>query len=197
MQELTEEEKTVIKCRKLYGVEIQKVSLMSKVPQSFLAAILCKESSPMLYKFSIRFEQHIFNELYPRRVYDKEDILILCSSHGPAQIMGFYLKKYKQIGKSKYLGTPGLLDYELNDLYDKPVECCAKFLSIVANATQYIEKNDLESVARIYNAGSATSKYADPYWLGTTKPYTTGIKKYMALYGEIMKIPMEELPTWG
>lgn len=196
MAELTQEEKTVIKCRKLHGVEIQKVSLMSKIPQAFLAAILCKESTPMLYKYSIRFEQHIFNELYPRQIYDKEDILILSSSHGCAQIMGFYLKKYKQIGRSKYLGTPGLLDYELNDLYDKPVECCAKFLSIVANAMPHIEKGDVESAARIYNAGSATSKYADPYWLGTTKPYTTGIKKYIKLYEEIMTMPMEELPSW-
>lgn len=197
---MTPDEAIILECRKRFGVEILRVSLASKIPESLLAAFACTESYPKLYKQSARFEQHIFDEFYPLQKLSGQDVLLAASSHGLCQVMGAYVHEFRFLGKSRFLGECGRLpEYtgeqgtdkhkiDIRFLYERPFDACALHLQKVANAMPYIEKKDFESVARIYNSGNPNNKtkQVTQYWLT--------IQKYITLYDEVKKIPMEDLP---
>lgn len=193
--ELSEDEKWVIKTRKVHGLEIARISLMTNISEAFLAAIALTESYPKLFKESSRVEPHIFRKLYNKNIYlyqdgkpyvNSEDIAIAATSHGLGQVMGYHAEEFRLLGKINGIGQCGTLDISIKDMREKPFEAMSKF--IYYNAPSYLQEKDYKSIARIYNTGTPRETEAgNRYW--------SKIERYMKLYEKCLEIPEEDLPN--
>ncbi len=173
-----------VKLRKAYGKEIFEACRGTNVPQSWLAGIIGNENAS-LAPAAKRFEKGLYEQLLTAQCggkalwntwdekalehYQDADIRNLASSHGLTQILGLH---QRTLGISLYaLIGAGEQTQLINTV---------RLLQKTAKA--FIEKDDFESVLRIWNTGSPKGKPFTSWYLSrgqeTREAYETLLNKY-------------------